>query len=129
VIESYGVERLVGLLADLRPDVLLCNRDEAAVLGTALSTIDAVTVVKRGPDPALVTIPGGPTIEVPVPPLTRVLDTTGAGDAFAAGFLLALAAGSPAADAAAAGHRTSATAIYEASRGRTARSDEFTSLR
>ena len=60
VIESYGVDRLVGLLADLRPDVLLCNRDEAAVIGTALSTIDAVTVVKRGPDPALVTDSGWP---------------------------------------------------------------------
>ena len=44
VIESYGVDRLVALLADLRPDVLLCNRDEAAAIGTALSTIDAVTV-------------------------------------------------------------------------------------
>ncbi|HEY5875237.1 MAG TPA: PfkB family carbohydrate kinase, partial [Ilumatobacteraceae bacterium] len=93
VIEAYGVERLVGLVAGLRPDVLLCNRDEAAVLGTALSTIDALTVVKRGPDPALVTVRGGPTIEVPVPPLASVLDTTGAGDAFAAGFLLTLAAG------------------------------------
>ena len=115
VIESYGVHRLVGLLADLRPDVLLCNRDEAAVIGTALSTIDAVTVVKRGPDPALVSIPGGPTIEVPVPPLTTVLDTTGAGDAFAAGFLLSFASGAAAIDAAAAGHRTAAAAIIEAS--------------
>ena len=118
VIESYGVDRLVALLADLRPGVLLCNRDEAAVIGTALSTIDAVTVVKRGPDPALVTNPGGPTIEVPVPPLTNVLDTTGAGDAFAAGFLLAFAAGAPAVESASAGHRTAAAAISEASHGR-----------
>jgi sugar/nucleoside kinase (ribokinase family) len=71
----------------------------------------AATIVKQGPGPALVSVPGEGVVEVPVPPLGAVTDTTGAGDAFAAGFLLAVAGGSLAVEAAVAGHRTARAAI------------------
>jgi sugar/nucleoside kinase (ribokinase family) len=46
-----------------------------------------VTVVKHGPDPALVYEPDGTCIEVAAIEISGVDDTTGAGDAFTAGFL------------------------------------------
>jgi sugar/nucleoside kinase (ribokinase family) len=53
----------------------------------------------------------GGWVEVPVPPVPAVHDTTGAGDAFAAGFLGSLVAGAAPVDAARAGHRAAAAAI------------------
>jgi sugar/nucleoside kinase (ribokinase family) len=121
-----------------RVDVVTLKDGEARQLTEQFNIVKAARwIMDRGPK--LVVIKKGEhgaymftsstIFFTPAYPLEAVFDPTGAGDAFAGGFLLALAAGASAADAAAAGHRTSATAIYEASRGRTARSDEATSVR
>ena len=65
--------------------------------------------------PTLLMLPGASTIVVPVPPLAGVRDTTGAGDAFAAGVLVARADGSDWPDAVRAGHRSARVAIERVS--------------
>ena len=70
----------------LRCDLLLPNEDEAAVLGEdALREIAREVVVKRGRAGATWT-DGQRTAHVPAAP-ADVVDTTGCGDAFAAGFI------------------------------------------
>ena len=80
---------------------LLANREEAAALaglpdpgaaGTALTARVGTVVVKGGSAGALVCAGDGPPRAVPAP-AAEVVDVTGAGDAFAAGYLLARAGG------------------------------------
>jgi sugar/nucleoside kinase (ribokinase family) len=73
-------------------DILFANRDEAAILGP-VDGIDNV-VVKLGRDGARWTGMGGGA-RVPAVPVERVIDATGAGDAFAAAFLLGWRRGEP----------------------------------
>ncbi len=100
VLEAFGSARFGDLVDGLRPDVLLANAEEAAVLGwpDSITLAHALVVVKDGPRPALVSRGGLRTL-VPVcsggeqPEGREVRDTTGAGDAFAAGLMNALVAG------------------------------------
>ena len=64
-----------------------------------LATHAAITVVTRSAKGAVV-LAGGERIAVPAEPVARVVDTTGAGDLFAGGFLHGLAAGRSLADCA-----------------------------
>lgn len=115
IIETYGVERFGALLAELAPDVLFANEAEAALLAAQPTT--GVYVVKRGGAPAEVRRPGVPVVRVPAEQLAEVVDSTGAGDAFAAGYLIAALSGTDLVDAVGAGHRAAADVLRAARRG------------
>ncbi len=90
VLRALGVEHYRGLVARLRAEVLFANADEARELDLLERPVPGVTVVlKDGPRPTRVVLPDGTSLTVPVEPVTGVRDSTGAGDAFAAGWLSA----------------------------------------
>jgi sugar/nucleoside kinase (ribokinase family) len=91
IIDQIGVERFSETLAGLGPDVVFCNRDEGIKLGVesrrGLAGVD-LTIVKSGAEETIA-YRGGEVVATVLPPsLTDGRDTTGAGDAFAAGFIV-----------------------------------------
>ncbi|MCE9621317.1 MAG: sugar kinase [Actinomycetia bacterium] len=118
VLEQFGATAAIDIIRALRPTVVLANELEAATLGAALhpDNLDgALLVIKQGALPALVVQSGQPTREVAANAIGKVTDTTGAGDAFAAGFLLAYATDGDPIAAAQHGHQVAAAAIQRAS--------------
>jgi sugar/nucleoside kinase (ribokinase family) len=114
VLRDYGVERYAALIASIAPDVFMCNIDEAELL-----TIDAVhpmpgaqlTVIKRGALPVIAITAAGAVTEVAPPSVANIVDTTGAGDAFAAGFLPLYSSSRNIADAITRGHSIAARVL------------------
>lgn len=88
LIGDIGRDSVQRSLAELRPSIVFANADEALALGVEGQVAGAVTVVKHGAGPAVVHSGVGRS-EVPGEAVGEVEDTTGAGDAFAAGFLTA----------------------------------------
>ncbi len=118
VLTNFGVDRAAEQIWQLRPDVVLANELEAEVLGERLTPPapgDTLVVVKHGASPAVVHRADLGTVEVPAITVAGVRDTTGAGDAFAAGLLLALAAGEDPVAAVQRGHEVAAAAVRAAS--------------
>jgi sugar/nucleoside kinase (ribokinase family) len=87
VLTEVGLDEVLRRLECAAPTVVLANADEAAALGIDGPVVGALTVIKRGPSPALIHVPDGSVIDVDAISVPGVNDTTGAGDAFAAGFL------------------------------------------
>ena len=87
VMYEVGLDEVVRRLTAAAPTVVFANVDEAAALAVDAALVGALTVVKRGPRPALIHRIDGSTVEVGAIAVPGVNDTTGAGDAFAAGFL------------------------------------------
>lgn len=116
LLDGLGPERVLGWFAELRPDVLFANESEAQLLGVAAGGPVAASaarrlVVKHGPEPTEVFDGGELVARVPVAPVEGVRDLTGAGDAFAAGYLAAAIGGADAAAACLAGHTAAASVI------------------
>lgn len=89
--------------------LLSCTGDDRAA-ASALTARYPLAVVTRGRDGAVVAARGALPVEVPAVP-AEVVDTTGAGDAFCAGFLAAHLAGATPETAGRAGVETAATAL------------------
>ncbi|MHB8644415.1 MAG: carbohydrate kinase family protein [Thermomicrobiales bacterium] len=94
LLRAYGPARFAALLADLRPDLLFANLDEAQAVfsvttaeeaADAMRAVARVSVVKRGVAGILVASEAG-RITAAAP--THAVDSTGAGDALAAAFLV-----------------------------------------
>ena len=101
VIEAFGPERFAATLEAVAADIVFANAAEARTLA---GRPPGVFVVKDGPRPVVVTDTDGSVSQVEVPALPGpVSDTTGAGDAFAAGFIAVMLDGAVAVDAARAG--------------------------
>jgi sugar/nucleoside kinase (ribokinase family) len=88
VLHQFGVSAAHDLVDALDPDLVLANDDEAAVFGVTGALRRALTIVKRGGEPAVVHRPDANPVEVAAGRRLDGVDTTGAGDAFAAGVLV-----------------------------------------
>ncbi len=116
-LERFGAQRFLDALG--RVDLLLPNRDEATALtgerdpaaaARALAANAHEVVVTLGADGALWT-DGTTTATAAASARGEVADTTGAGDAFAAGWLAARLAGAAPAEALASGNTLAARAL------------------
>ena len=120
LIERLGARAFAAHVAALCPALLFANRDEATALSDGDVARDCTIVVKDGPRPATVHRPGRHPRSVPAEHVEDVRDTTGAGDAFAAGTLAAWIAGADVVSACSAGHRLAASVLAVPRRGRRA---------
>jgi sugar/nucleoside kinase (ribokinase family) len=90
---------------------VLTGRDDPEQAARVLTAWYPEVVVTLGADGALLLANGRAPIRVPAPPVDRVIDGTGAGDAFCAGFLPAWLDKKPPGEALASGCRLAAHAL------------------
>jgi sugar/nucleoside kinase (ribokinase family) len=109
--DSFCVERhrreFQGLVDD-QVDILFANEHEVLALAEARGLPEAVAAVRGRSEIVVITrseqgslvVTADDTVEVPAAPVDRLVDTTGAGDLYAAGFLHGLTTGRPLAECA-----------------------------
>jgi sugar/nucleoside kinase (ribokinase family) len=90
---------------------ILTGRDDPEQAARVLTAWYPQVVIKLGPEGAILYANGHPQAHVPAPPVDRVIDGTGAGDAFVAGFLPPWLDKKPPAEALASGHRLAGHAL------------------
>jgi sugar/nucleoside kinase (ribokinase family) len=113
LIADLGVGTVVDLLGRMGPSVCFANQDEAGLLPkSAVIGIGSKFIVKNGAGPVVVHGVNGSRMLVPVDPVENVHDTTGAGDAFAAGYLFAAQQGMTPFDAATFGNNMAARVLH-----------------
>ncbi|WP_347979018.1 PfkB family carbohydrate kinase [Microbacterium sp. ProA8] len=109
-MRELGDAELRRILTEVRPDVVFANQEEAQTASQLDLAPEGVYVIKRGPAPVLVGV-DGQTAAVPVDRVDDVLDSTGAGDAFAAGYIVAALAGADPRESARAGSALAMSAL------------------
>jgi len=89
-LREFGRNEFLALVKNMKPDLVFANLPEAryALQGHPWFVGAGATVVSAGPRAARFTRPDGSDFRRE-PPSVEVSDTTGAGDAFTAGFLVA----------------------------------------
>lgn len=119
-IETLGVGAAVAAIATLVPTAVFANEAEAAALAIDGPVAGAITFVKRGAGPTTVFDPGRSTeitgAEVDAEQVASVVDTTAAGDAFAAGVLTSIGWRDDPVAAARAGHAAAAALLRSRAR-------------
>ncbi len=112
--DSFCVERHraeFNALVDEQVDILFANEEEILSLTQTRDLAHAVAAVRGRSEIVVVTrseqgsmvVTADDTVEVPAAPVRRLVDTTGAGDLYAAGFLHGVTTGRPLAECAALG--------------------------
>ena len=112
--DSFCVERHreeFRALVEEQVDILFANEEEILALTLTRDLSTAVAAVRGRSEIVVVTrsehgsmvVTADDTVEVPAAPLGRLVDTTGAGDLYAAGFLHGITHGRPLAECAALG--------------------------
>jgi sugar/nucleoside kinase (ribokinase family) len=111
VIESIGVGELRRWLDEVAPDVVFANADEARAAAITGAVGTAMTIVKSGADPVTVFRASAAPARIPAQVVAEVVDSTGAGDAFAAGVLTHSRWRTDPESACQAGHRAAAAVV------------------
>ncbi|MFP4512770.1 MAG: carbohydrate kinase family protein [Acidimicrobiales bacterium] len=117
VISELGTRTLLDLIDRTRAEVVFANRDEARMLGLGPGSpapSATWTVVRDGGHETHLIDHDGATTTVLVPAVETVVDTTGAGDGFAAGWLLARERAASPIEALDAAHRVAARVLGRA---------------